>query len=104
MQHLSIARSLRLTLIALTLALAVLAAVGVASLYQARQNYENTLASSSALSTAGANLLAAGAVEEEALRAPPGAAGAAARRTAAADYQDAGQVAARLAASDLMSA
>ena len=85
MQHLSIARSLRLTLIALTLALAVLAAVGVAGLYRARQRYENTLASSSALATAGANLLAAGAVEEEALRAPRSAAGDVARREAAAD-------------------
>ncbi|HWF71802.1 MAG TPA: ATP-binding protein [Solirubrobacteraceae bacterium] len=104
MQRLSIARSLRLTLIALTLALAVLAAVGVASLYRARQNYENRLASSSALATAGANLLAAGAVEEEALRAPPGAAGDTARRIAAADYQFAGRQAAHLAASDPVSA
>jgi signal transduction histidine kinase/CheY-like chemotaxis protein len=104
MQRLSIARSLRLTLIALTLALAVLAAVGVASLYRARQRYENTLVSSSALATAGANLLAAGAVEEEALRAPSGAAGDAARREAAADYSYAARVVAGLAATDPVSA
>jgi len=104
MQRLSIARSLRLTLIALTLALAALAAVGVASLYQARQSYENTLASSSALASAGANLLAAGAVEEEALRAARGAAGDAARRQAAADYRVAARTAAGLASVDAVSA
>jgi signal transduction histidine kinase/CheY-like chemotaxis protein len=104
MQRFSIARSLRLTLIALTLALAVLAAVGVSSLYRARQRYENTLVSSSTLSTAGANLLAAGAVEEEALRAPAGAAGNAARRAATADYAAAARTAARLASTDPSSA
>jgi signal transduction histidine kinase len=103
MQRLSIARSLLLTLIVLTLGLAVLAAVGVASLYQARQNYENTLASSSELATAGANLLAAGAVEEEALRAPRGAAGRAARRASAADYALAARTASSLAAGDPVS-
>jgi len=104
MQRLSIARSLRLTLIALTLALAVLAAVGVASLYRERQRYENTLASSSALATGGANLLAAGAVEEEALRAPSGSAGNVARRQAAADYAVAARAAAGLASTDGASA
>jgi len=103
MQRLSIARSLRLTLIALTLALAVLAAVGVASLYRARQSYENTLASSSALATAGANLLAAEAVEEEALRAPAGPAGSSARRVAAFDYAIAARTASGLAAADPVS-
>ena len=43
MQRLSIARSLRLALIALTLALAVIAALGVASLYNSRQSYESKL-------------------------------------------------------------
>jgi signal transduction histidine kinase/DNA-binding NarL/FixJ family response regulator len=104
MHRLSIARSLRLTLIALTLALAVLAAVGVASLYRARQSYENALATSSALATAGANLVAAGAVQEEALRAPRGAAGALARRGAAADYAAAARTAAGLASADAVSA
>jgi len=104
MQRLSIARSLLLILIALTLALAVLAAVGVASLYRARQNYENALAASSALGTAGANLLAAGAVEEEALRAPSDSAGDAARREASADYAAAADAAAGLASTDPVSA
>ena len=104
MKRLSIARSLRLTLMALTLALTVLAALGVASLYRARQHYENTLASSSALATAGANLLAAGAVEEEALRAPRGPAGDAARRATGADYRAAARTAAHLASADAVSA
>ena len=104
MHRLSIARSLRLTLIALTLALAVLAAVGVAGLHRARQTYEDTLAGSSALATAGANLLAAGAVEEEALRAPRGEAGDLARRAAASDYAAAARTAASLAAGDALSA
>jgi signal transduction histidine kinase/CheY-like chemotaxis protein len=104
MQRMSIARSLRLTLIALTLALAVLAAVGVAGLYQARQSYENTLASSSALSTAGANLLAAGAVEEEALRAPHDTAGDLARGAATAEYGAAASATEQLASRDPKSA
>ena len=103
MQRLSIARSLLLTLIALTFALAVLAAVGLASLYRARQRYENTLAASSELATAGANLLAAGAVDEEALRAPRDAAGRIARRAAAADYGVAARTAAGLASADPIS-
>ncbi len=53
MQRLSIARSLRLALLGLTLILAVVAALGVSSLYDARQRYEDTLAQSSALATAG---------------------------------------------------
>src|SRR5437763_10905255 len=88
MRRLSIARSLRLTLIGLTLVLALVAALGVASLYHARQRYEDRLASSSSLATSAANLLAAGVVEEAILRqAPPGPAGAASRRAAAAAYQ-----------------
>ena len=68
MQRLSIARSLRVALVGLTLVLAVIAALGVSSLYNARQRYENTLAASSSLATAAANLAAAGIAEEEVLR------------------------------------
>ena len=57
-----------------------------------------------ALATAGANLLAAGAVEEEALRAPAGAAGDAARRVALADYRTVARTAAALASADPASA
>ena len=56
MQRLSIARSLRLALVALTLALAVVAALGTASLYNSRQRYENRLEQTSSLATAAANL------------------------------------------------
>lgn len=59
MQRLSIARSLRLALAALTLVLAGVAVVGVVSLYNARQSYENTLSQSSDLSSAAASLPAA---------------------------------------------
>jgi signal transduction histidine kinase/DNA-binding response OmpR family regulator/HAMP domain-containing protein len=60
MQHLSIARSMRGALIALTIVLAAGTALGVASLYSARRHYENTLVQSSSLATAAANLAAAG--------------------------------------------
>lgn len=63
MQSFSIARSLRFALLGLTVALAVIAALGVASLYHARQHYENTLAHSSALALAAANLESAGIAE-----------------------------------------
>ncbi len=59
MQRFSIARSLRLALIGLTLVLALVAAVGVSSLYNTRQHYEDALTQSSALSVAAANLPAA---------------------------------------------
>src|SRR5580704_12157638 len=59
MQRFSIARSLRLALIGLTLVLAAVAAVGVSSLYNARQSYENTLSHTSQLATAAATLPAA---------------------------------------------
>jgi signal transduction histidine kinase len=104
MQRLSIARSLRVALIALTLVLAVIAAVGVAGLYRARQHYENTLIQSSSLATAAANLAAAGVTEEEVLRDAAGPAAAAARRQAAAAYRSAAASAIALARADPISA
>ncbi len=59
MQRLSIARSLRLALVGLTIVLAAVAALGVSSLYSSRQHYENTLTHTSQLATAAANLPAA---------------------------------------------
>ena len=64
----SIARSLLLALLGLTLALAVIAGLGVASLYGARQDYEDRLAAAYATESATANLLAAGVIEEAVLR------------------------------------
>jgi signal transduction histidine kinase len=72
MQRLSIARSLRLALVGLTLALAIVAVFGVVTLYKSRERYENRLLNTSALSTAAANLTSAGVAEDEALRDTPG--------------------------------
>ena len=104
MQRLSIARSLRVALIGLTLVLTAIAALGVASLYSARQRYENTLAQSSSLATAAANLAAAGIAEEEVLRDARGPTAASARAQVAADYKRAAALAAALARADRASA
>jgi signal transduction histidine kinase/DNA-binding response OmpR family regulator len=100
MQRLSIARSLRLALVALTLALAAVAALGIASLYDARQRYENTLSRASSLAVAGTNLAAAGIAEEEVLRDARGPNATAARAQAAAAYANAAASATELAAED----
>ncbi len=100
MQRLSIARSLRLALIALTVALAVVAALGTASLYNSRQSYENALSRASSLSVAAANLVGAGIAEEEVLRDATGPGAPAARTQAAAAYQAAVSTAASLARGD----
>ncbi|HYB29837.1 MAG TPA: ATP-binding protein [Solirubrobacteraceae bacterium] len=103
MQRLSIARSLRLALVALTLALALVAALGIASLYRARQRYENRLLDTSSLAIAGANLAGAGIAEEEVLRDARGPGAAAERRQVAADYAAAGATASALARGDPIS-
>src|SRR4051794_41843678 len=72
--RLTLARSFRLALLGLTVTLAVLAAVGVAQLYQARQHYEDRTAQAYAVEAAAGNLLAAGGVEEGTPRTPGGAA------------------------------
>jgi len=96
MPRLSIARSLRLALVGLTIVLAAVAALGVAGLYSARQGYEDTLARTSSLSTAAANLLTAGVVGAEVARGAPSGQSAQARATLAA----AAALAGRLAAGD----
>ena len=68
MARLSIARTLLIALIGLTLVLAGVAGLSVASLYDARQTYEERLANSYATEVATANLLAAGVIEEAVLR------------------------------------
>ena len=87
MQRLSIARSLRLALVALTLALAAIAALGVASLYNSRQSYENKLEQTASLATAAANLAGAGIAEEEVLRDARGPQAAPARAQVAHAYE-----------------
>src|SRR2546425_333951 len=68
MRRLSLARSLRLALLGVTLALTAVAGVGVASLYNARQRYEDRLASAYGLEASAGRLLAAGVIEEAILR------------------------------------
>ncbi len=89
MPRLSIARLLRLALVGLTVALAVLAALGISSLYSARQRYEHTLASSSALAVAAANLESAAIAQQAVLRDVRGPGAVPARLQAAAAYADA---------------
>jgi signal transduction histidine kinase/DNA-binding response OmpR family regulator len=82
MQRLPIARSFRLALVGLTIVLAVIAGFGVASLYNSRQRYENTLSDSDALTTAAAKLYTAGVVEQEALTTAPHSAASVSARLA----------------------
>jgi len=103
MQRLSIARSLRLALVGLTVALAVVAALGVSSLYSARERYENTLSSSATLATAAANLTSAGIAEAEVLLDARGSGAASARRQAAATYATDAAIARALARADPVS-
>ena len=98
--RLSIARSLGIALIALTIALAVVAATGVVSLYRARQHYERTLAQTSAASTAVANLTSAGIAEAEVLRDSSGPTAAAARGQAEQNFGRDAAVAASHTSSD----
>ncbi len=104
MQRISIARAFRLALIGLTLALVVVAGVGVASLYDSRRSYEATLAQSASLATAAANLTTAGVTEAEVLRDARGPSALTARRRAAALYGRAAAQAASLARVDPPSA
>jgi signal transduction histidine kinase/DNA-binding NarL/FixJ family response regulator len=103
MARFSIGRSLRLALVGLTLTLALVAALGVSSLYGSRQRYEDTLARSAALATAAANLATAGIAEEEVLRDARGPGAAAARLAVARDYRSAASEASLLARSDPLS-
>lgn len=104
MGRFSIARSLRLALVGLAIALASVAAAGIASLYSARQSYENVLARSSDLGTAVANLTSAGVVQVEIAHDATGPLAPAARRQAAAAFDRSAQAATALAASDPASA
>ncbi len=60
----SIAVTLRVALLGLTILLAVIGALGIAALYDARQQYEDRLVAASALEVSSANLLAAGVALE----------------------------------------
>jgi two-component system phosphate regulon sensor histidine kinase PhoR len=100
MRRLSIARSLRLALIGLTMLLAAVAAVGVARLYDARQRYEDTLVRSSRLATATANVTAAAIYEEETLREARGRSAGDLRAQARSSFRAAAGTAEALASDD----
>src|SRR5205085_6658586 len=103
-RRLSLARSFQVALLGLTLALGVIAGLGIAALYDARQRYEDRLADTYELQAAGARLLAAGVVAEAAGRGPATPAGRAQRRQADAAAAAAGDEARRLARGDGASA
>jgi signal transduction histidine kinase/DNA-binding response OmpR family regulator/HAMP domain-containing protein len=86
MPRLSIARSVRLAVLGLTLALTAVAGVGVAKLYDARQRYEDRLAQAYGLQASAGKLLAAGVVEEATLRTARGRTGRTDRARAAAAF------------------
>jgi signal transduction histidine kinase/DNA-binding response OmpR family regulator/HAMP domain-containing protein len=66
----SIARTLRVALLGLTVGLAVIGAIAIAALYDARQQYENRVVETSALEVAAANLLTAAVALEANLARP----------------------------------
>jgi signal transduction histidine kinase/HAMP domain-containing protein len=67
----SIARTLRVVLLGLTIGLAIIGAIGIATLYDARQQYEDRLLATSALEVSAANLLSAAVALEANLALPP---------------------------------
>jgi signal transduction histidine kinase/CheY-like chemotaxis protein len=69
-RRLSIARSLRLALLGLAIVLAIVAGIGVAALYGARQRYEDRLGEAYGLQASAGRLLAAGVVAEAARATP----------------------------------
>src|SRR5947209_1158969 len=102
MQRLSIARSLRLALLGLTVVLAVVAGLGIDSLYASRQAYENALAQSSSLATASAGLLSDAVLERE-LAGARGSQAGRARRQLGAAYRSSVSSAEQLARGDATS-
>ena len=79
-RRLPLAPTLTLSLVGLTVVLALIAAFGIGNLYSARQDYEAELTRSYELESAVSRLLAAGVIEESGFRA--GAEAATARRRA----------------------
>src|SRR4051812_8258847 len=91
--------AIRLALVGMTLVFAVIAAVAIGNLYESRQTYEDQLGQAYALEASSARLLAAGVVEEVALR-QRGRNAAALRRGAAAAFDGEAAHALDLARSD----
>jgi signal transduction histidine kinase/DNA-binding response OmpR family regulator/HAMP domain-containing protein len=93
-RRLSLAPTLTLALVGLTLVLALIAGVGIGSIYSARQSYENSLARAYELEASSSRLLAAGVIEEAAFRRRDRGAPAARREARRAFDFQAGQAAA----------
>ena len=91
MPRLSIARSLLIALVGLAAALAVLAVLALSGLYDARQDYEDTLVSAYSAQVAGSDLVTASVLEETVLRSSR--ADAAQRRRVAAIFDRAAAIA-----------
>jgi signal transduction histidine kinase/DNA-binding response OmpR family regulator len=85
-RRLSIARSVQLALLGLTIALTAIAGFGVGALYSSRQHYEDQLAEALEVKAAAGQLLAASVVEEATLRLPSDQRTKAADRRAADAY------------------
>ena len=99
LERLSLGRTIWLSLIGLTLVLGVIAALGIGNLYSARQDYEDELARAYELESTASAMLAAGVVEEAALR-ERGADAAESRRRAAAGFDAEARRALSLASPD----
>jgi signal transduction histidine kinase/DNA-binding response OmpR family regulator/HAMP domain-containing protein len=72
-RRLSIARSVQVALLGLTIALTAIAGFGVSALYSSRQHYEDEVAQAFEVKAAAGQLLAASVVEEATLRSTPSA-------------------------------
>lgn len=99
-QKRSIARTLRLALVGLTVVLAVIGAIGIAALYDARQTYEDELVAASALEVSAANLLATTVALEANLARPRNRRAARFVQSAARSFGDGAARVDRLAAGD----
>lgn len=103
MRRLSIARSVQLALLGLTIALTAIAGFGVGALYSSRQHYEDRLAHAFEVKAAAGKLLAASVVEEATLRTPADQRDARAEARAKAAYESALADTRRRAADDAQS-
>ncbi|HVL31754.1 MAG TPA: ATP-binding protein [Solirubrobacteraceae bacterium] len=99
----SIARTLRAALLGLTILLAIIGAVGIAALIDARQSYEDDLAASYSLQVASSNLLVATIALEASLARPRSRAAANVVARAAGGFVLAAMQVRRLAAGDAAS-
>jgi signal transduction histidine kinase/DNA-binding response OmpR family regulator len=99
-RRLSIARSVQVALLGLTLALTAIAGFGVAALYSSRQQYEDRLGGAYEVKAAAGRLLAASVVEEATVRNAGRRATPEARTRAREAYDEALRAARRAAAGD----